>query len=368
MPRRLRFGWFIPTYGDMERYDDPSTFTPPSLDLFVQIARAAEDYGFEYALVPVGQGCWEAWVSCSMVAAHTRRLKPLIAVRSGYVLPTVMAKMVTTFDQLTGGRLCLNLIAGPGGAESAAEGIHYSHDERYEVMDETVTLMKRLWTEESPVTHDGRYFRVENAVLDPRPYQKPYPRFYIGGISPSAKHVGAKHADCYFFWGDTPARVSEETIAIRGLAANYGRKNELDFGMRLLVVVREREEDAWEAAWNIISVASDQYKDALQKDWLESQAFSRQKELAQTKDYRIAPHLWSGIATVRAGVGTAVVGNPEQVAETLQEFVDAGCTEFCLSGYPNLPELDRFGRLVMPFFRDALVSEAGLNGSGMQSN
>ena len=90
------------------------------MDHFERVAGAAEHAGFEYALVPVTTRCWEAWISCAMVAARTERLKMLVAVRPGYISPLLMARMITTFDQLSQGRIYINLIAGPGGDE---EGI-----------------------------------------------------------------------------------------------------------------------------------------------------------------------------------------------------------------------------------------------------
>ncbi len=128
LPRRadpLHFGWFIPTSGDGRAFGgDPSDRIPPGLDLFLDVAETAENAGFEYALVPVEVGRWEAWITCSMIAARTKRLKPLLAARPGYIVPTLMAKMFSTFDQLTQGRVSINLIAGPGGAQQAMDGIY----------------------------------------------------------------------------------------------------------------------------------------------------------------------------------------------------------------------------------------------------
>lgn len=356
-PRRdgaLRFGWFIPTAGDVRAFGDPTAAIPPSLEHFTRVAQTAEEVGFEYALVPVQTQCYEAWVTCAMVAARTQRLSPLVAVRAGYILPTQMAKMFTTFDQLTRGRVSINLIAGPGGAEQAAEGLFYGHDERYEVMDETVTLMKRLWTEDAPVLHKGKHFQVDNGVVRPRPYQTPHPPFYIGGTSAAAKTVGARHADVYLFWGDTPERIAEEIAEVRRVATAQGRGGSLTFGMRLQVVVRATEEQAWHDAASIIADAPERLKGAIRNMWGESQANTRMKELSKARDFRLTEHLWSGFTTVRPGAGVAIVGDPEQVAATLQEFIDLGCTEFCLSGYPHDEEAERFGRLVLPHFADRL--------------
>ena len=333
--QQLRFGWFIPTAGDTTAIGDPSADDPPGMEMFERVALAAEEAGFEYALVPVQTACYEAWISCAMIVAKTRRLKMLVAARPGFMSPTLTAKMISTFDQLSQGRICINLIAGGGAAEMGADGCFLDHDERYEVMDETVTLMKRVWTEADPVTHEGKHFRVENARVLPVPYQKPYPEFFLGGMSNAAREISAKHADVHLFWGDTPDQIARDIADISARARNHGRSNQLGFGMRLQIIVRENEQDAWDAADALIASASDNLKNMISNLWEQSESNTRMKELGQRDDLKIAPHLWSGITTVRPGAGVAVVGNPEQVADTLQQFVDIGCSNFCLSGYPH---------------------------------
>jgi alkanesulfonate monooxygenase len=347
MAERIRFGWFIPTAGDTTALRDPVEIAP-GMALFERVALAAEAAGFEYALVPVQTACWEAWITCAMVAARTERLTMLVAARPGLIAPTVAAKMISTFDQLSGGRIAVNLIAGGGSAELAADGLFHGHDERYAVMDETVTLMKRVWTEQAPVTHRGKWFHVEDAVVRPRPLQQPHPRFYLGGISDAAVEVCARHADVYLYWGDTPDNIAARIEHARRRAAAYGRQDRLAFGMRLQVIVRDTEDEAWQAAEELIAGASDAHRRAIAGMWEQSEANTRMKELVEAPDHRLAPHLWSGISTLRPGAGVAVVGDPKQVAATLQEFVDIGCTEFCLSGYPHDTEAERFGRTVMP--------------------
>jgi alkanesulfonate monooxygenase len=347
----LHFGWFIPTSGDTSAIGLPEAGIPPSLDMFTRVAKSVESAGFEYALVPVVPSCYEAWISCAMVAAKTDRLKMLVAARPGYVLPQLTAKMVSTFDQLSSGRVLINLIAGGSVSELAGDGIFYPHDERYEVMDETVHLMKRLWTEDEPVTHNGKHFELIGGRVLPRPYQQPHPAFYLGGESSAAREVGAKHANTYLLWGDTPEKTEERVRDIRARSLKYERPAELRFGMRFQVVVRETERQAWEAAEALIAHASDEARARRMQSHEESEADNRMKELAQAEGYRIARHLWSGIGSVRAGAGVAIVGNPEQVANTIDEFIQIGCTEFCLSGYPHDREAERFGELVMPLLK-----------------
>ena len=355
----LRFGWFIPTYGDASTlvpHEDADQIAP-GIELFGDVAQAAERAGFDYALVPVAVACWEAWISCSMIAARTEKLKLLVAARPGYIVPTMMAKMISTFDQLTKGRVYINLIAGGSTTELAGDGIYYDHDERYEIMNEGVEIMKRAWTESDPVSYHGKHFDIKNAVIRPAPHQQPYPRFYIGGESEAAQNIGAEHANVFFFWGDTPENTAKKIANVRARADRHNRGDDLTFGMRLQIIVRETEEDAWKKAWSLIEGATDEQRNHRATVRDESQSDRRMWEISnQTDDYRVAPHLWSGISTIRTGAGMAVVGNPQQVADTLQQFVEIGCTEFCLSGYPHAEEAERFGELVMPFFVAQLIT------------
>src|SRR5208283_3742841 len=117
----------------------------PSAELFDRVMLAAEAAGFEYFLVPVASTCWEAWISSAMAVAKTQRIKALVAARPGYVSPVQLAKMAATFDQLSGGRLSLNLIAGQSDVETLSEGITLAKQDRYALLDEDVAVMKALW-------------------------------------------------------------------------------------------------------------------------------------------------------------------------------------------------------------------------------
>ena len=154
----------------------------------------------------------------------------------------------------------------------------------------------------------------------------------------------------HLFWGDYPERIGEEIKQMRQRAAKYGRDNGIEFAMRLQIVCRETEAEAWAAADRLIEGAGEQAKAMVKhlEGSTGSVANARQKELSQTVGRKMTPHLWTGITEVRPGAGVAVVGNPQQVAAQLREFIEVGCTGFCLSGYPHHEEAERFGRLVMP--------------------
>jgi alkanesulfonate monooxygenase len=347
MIKPLEFGWFLPTNGDTTSFTRPAE-VEQSLEMFDRVVLAAEQAGFEYMLVPVQTACWEAWISSALMVGRSQSIKMLIAARPGYINPVLLAKMISTFDQLTQGRICINLIAGASDEEAKAEGIAFAKAERYEVMEEEVTILKKLWESKQGVDFDGRYYQLSGARIRPPIFQRPYPPFYLGGGSERAWHMSAKHANVHLFWGDHPERIGEQIGAIRKIAATYGREDELGFGMRLQIICREDEKEAWAAAHKLIEGASEKHKAMIQSMFNASTANQRMRELSQSNDHFLLPNLWSGITTVRPGAGVAVVGNPQQCAATLQQFIDVGCHSFCLSGYLHDAEAERFGRLVRP--------------------
>src|SRR5258708_1809838 len=134
--RRLEFGWFLPTAGDTTAYGLASAQVAPSLPLFDKVVAAAETAGFEYMLVPVQTACWEAWISSAMMVARSKSMRMLVAARPSYINPVLLAKMISAFDQLSGGRICINLIAGQSEAETAAEGVTSAHQHPHPTIDQ----------------------------------------------------------------------------------------------------------------------------------------------------------------------------------------------------------------------------------------
>ncbi|MBR1162032.1 LLM class flavin-dependent oxidoreductase [Bradyrhizobium elkanii] len=346
--RPLEFGWYLPTHGDTTAYGLMEAQIAGSPELCERVVAAAEHAGFEYLLIPVGSVCWEAWIAGAFMAARSRRIKPLIAARPGYINPVLMAKMISTFDQMSGGRICINLIAGQNESEVEAEGVRQPKEERYALMEEEVSILKALWTTRGPVHFQGRFHTISGAHIRPRPLQQPFPKFYLGGGSRQAWEVSAKHSDVHLFWGDLPERVAENIAEIRRMARAHDREDAIGFGMRLQVICRENEADAWEAADQLVRHATERQKQEMKTLYNRSEANQRVQQLARDYGDLLMPHLWTGITKVRPGAGIAVVGNPAQCAATLQQFIDAGCHSFCLSGYLHDEEAERFGRLIRP--------------------
>lgn len=346
--RPLEFGWFIPTSGDTISYGDPNAVIPSSMEMFERVARTAEAAGFEYLLVPVASTCWDAYIASAFVAARTTKVRMLVAARPGYINPVQMAKMIAAFDQLSGGRISVNLIAGQSDAEARAEGITLSKEDRYALMDEDVQVMKLLWTQRNGVDFEGRFHSLKGARIAPRPVQQPHPRFYLGGGSREAWEISARHSDVHLFWGDTPETIAANMAVIRDMAARHGRAGQIGFGMRLQICCRETEEEAWDAAHRLVEGVTEKQTDFIRSYYASSAANRRVQQLAREHGELIAPHLWTGITRVRPGAGIVVVGNPRQCADTLQQFIDLGCHSFCLSGYLHDAEAERFARWVRP--------------------
>ena len=346
--RDLEFGWFLPTRGDTLDYAIPQQ-VPPSPEMFERVVKSAEDSGFEYILLPVAAACWDAWLTGALMTRNTQSIRMLIAARPSYINPVLLAKMIATFDQLTRGRISINLIAGQNEVENEAEGVGLDKDERYEVMTEEVEICKSLWAaDRGPIDHDGKHYQLKQAHIGPPIYQKPHPQFYLGGGSVQAAELSAKHSDVHLFWGDTVERIAQNIADLRQLAAKHGRSDEIGFGMRLQILCRETEAEAWDVAEGLIRNVTDEQKEVIRTHYAASVANQRVRQLAAEYGKMIAPNMWTGLTQARPGAGIVIVGTPEQCAQTLQNYIDIGCHSFCLSGYLHDEEAERFGRWVRP--------------------
>ncbi len=351
----LKFHWFLPTNGGDGRQvvggghgvEAGAAGRPASVPYLGQIARSAEQLGFEAALTPTGAWCEDAWVSTAMLSQVSERLKFLVAFRPGLTAPFLSAQMAGTFQNLTGGRLLLNVVTGGESHEQRMFGDFLDKDGRYARCDEFLEVVRRLWTGER-VDFDGEHYRVEDAVLAQVP--DPLPEIYFGGSSPAAGRVAAKHADVYLTWGEPPAAVRDKVDWIKKLAADEGR--ELRFGIRLHTIARDTGEEAWAEADRLLAGISAEEIERVQSGLRRSESEGQRRMLelnAGSKDgLEIHPHLWAGVGLVRGGAGTAMVGSHTEVADLVEEYAAVGIEEFVLSGYPHLEESYRFGEGVLP--------------------
>lgn len=242
--------WFIPTHGD-SRYLGTQTGGRTADHLyFKQVAQAADRLGYTGVLLPTGRSCEDPWLTAAALAGETSDLKFLVAVRPGLMQPSVAARMASTMDRLSDGRLLVNVVAGGDPYELAGDGMFISHDERYKATEEFLTVWRGLMRGET-VTYEGDHIKVENSNLLFPPKQSPHPPLYFGGSSQAGIEAAAKHTDVYLTWGEPPEQVKEKIETVKKQAAKEGRT--MRFGIRLHVIVRETEKEAWEAAERLIS-------------------------------------------------------------------------------------------------------------------
>src|SRR3954463_9379297 len=312
----LKFHWFLPTNGGDGRHvvggghgigAGPSG-RPASVSYLGQIARAAEDVGFEAALTPTGAWCDDAWLSTAMVSQVSERLKFLVAFRPGLTSPFLSAQMAGTFQNLSGGRLLLNVVTGGESHEQRMYGDFLDKDGRYERCEEFLHVVRSLWAGET-VTFHGRHYQLEDAVLDQLP--DPLPEIYFGGSSEAAGRVAAKHVDVYLTWGEPPEAVREKVEWIRTLAADADREAPVRFGIRLHTIARDTAGAAWAEADRLLAGISEEQIASVQTGLRQSESVGQARMLSLnsgTKDaLEIHPNLWAGVGLVRGGAGTAMV-------------------------------------------------------------
>ena len=215
-----------------------------------QIAQAADRLGFGGVLIPTGRSCEDSWLVAASLIPVTQRLKFLVALRPGIISPTLAARQAATLDRLSNGRALFNLVTGGDPEELAAEGLHLSHEERYEASTEFTHIWRRVLEGET-VDFDGKHIQVKGAKLLYPPVQQPRPPLYFGGSSAAAQDLAAEQVELYLTWGEPPAQVKEKIEEVRAKAAAKGRQ--VRFGIRLHVIVRETTEEAWHAADRLIA-------------------------------------------------------------------------------------------------------------------
>ncbi|GAA5557749.1 alkanesulfonate monooxygenase [Acinetobacter schindleri] len=349
----MKIFWFIPTHGDSRYLGTSKGARQVDHAYMKQIAVTVDNLGYEGVLIPTGRSCEDPWLTAASLIDATKKLKFLVALRPGVTTPALAARMAATFDRLSGGRVLLNLVTGGDEQELKGDGVYEDHETRYKTATEYTTIwreiLKRSHTGESFTFH-GERLSVDDAKLLYPPVQEPHPPLWFGGSSDAAIELATDQVDTYLTWGEPPAAVKEKIENVRAKAEAKGRK--LSYGIRLHVIVRETNEEAWKAAEELIQYVDDATIAAAQAKFkqMDSVGQRRMAELhnGDRSKLEVSPNLWAGVGLIRGGAGTALVGDPETVAARIQEYADLGIDTFIFSGYPHLEESIRFAELVFP--------------------
>ena len=356
-----KFDWFVPIDGDGKHIGTVTAERPPNFEYLRQVVQTAEDTGYYSLLIPTrfANGLFEesaplaeTWTTSTALAAVTKKIRFLVAVRPGFISPGMWAQMASAFSNISNGRLDINIV--PGGIQGDFErlGIRSNHTERYELASEFIEASKLLWEDPKPIDYKGEVIELEQAMVSPSPIGCG-PRWYLGGASENALNLAGLHADNLLMWIQPIAQIAELMGRARKSFEANNRISE--FGLRTHIIVRDTESQAWEAAEELLSKATSTVRQQRQVSFSGTAMVGQKAQSRSYEDHRVGKRLWNGISTVRVNCGTAIVGNPQQVANELMEYWQLGIDEFILSGYPHLEEAKRVGETVVPLIKETLA-------------
>jgi alkanesulfonate monooxygenase len=380
----VEFFWRIPTQGDGRSVGiagwnrgDWTTSTPrhiaptPSRDVgshqsyydyLTQVARAAELSGFDGALLPSAWNSEEPFLLSILLAQHTKTFRLLPAFQPGFLEPVYAAKMAATFQRISNGRLEWNVITGGSVPAQKAHGDFLPHDQRYDRTGEFLDVIAALWSGD-PVRHHGKFYNVENDGLPAPLAGVRKPGVYFSGASDAALAVAAKHADVYLMWLEPLDSIRANIKRLDALASAYSRRPR--YGIRVDIFARETEAEAWADArrlWDQLDASAAKLGQHLTSSkggdsvGAQRQAALRPSGATRFEDYIIGPNLWAGLGLIRPGPTIGIFGSYQQVAERLNDYIEAGVENFILAANPHLEEAYRVGEEVLPLLRGRLAT------------
>ena len=339
--------WFAPLCNGDDRYlgqHDPTYRS--SWENTAAIVQKADQLGYRNILCPssyqVGQ---DTMTFASAVAPLTKDINLLTAIRCGEVHPPMLGRAIATLDHILKGRLTLNIIS------SNLPGCQMSSEDRYQRSREVISILKQGWTQDY-IDFKGAFYQIQLDNTQPlKTYQgNGGPLLYFGGYSPPGVDLCAEHCDTYLMWPETMANLQGLMENMSQKAASYNR--EVDFGLRVHVIVRETEAEARQAAITLMQYIDDDKGDEIRNRALDSQSYgvARQSEMRELSDMDgfAEENLWTGIGRARSGCGAAIVGDPDQIISKIQAYMDLGIRAFIFSGYPHIEECDLFAKYVLP--------------------
>lgn len=315
------FGVFIPQGWKMELAGIDGAVN--KWNKSVEIALLAEELGYDSVWVydhfhnvpaPAHEAVFECWTTMAAISQRTSRIRlgQMVGCNS-YRNPGLLAKITSTVDVISGGRLDWGIGAGWYENEYRGYGFDFKKpSDRIGMLRETVEIVKSMWTN-AETTYEGKYYRLDRANCDPKPLQQPTPPVWIGGGGEKVTlRVVAEHADVSNFASSLEEFVHKREV-LKGHCADIGRdESTIRKTISSEIFVRETEKEIEEAG---------------------------------------SLSLWGDAAD--AWRSKALVGTPEQVSEKIQKYLDAGCTGFIpwCPDYPSTETLELFARKVIPNFR-----------------
>lgn len=338
--------WFAPLCdGDDDFLGHRNPDYKSSWENTSNIVKTADALGFRNVLCPSSYQVGQDTLSfVAGMAPMTQQINLLAAIRCGEVHPPMLARTIATLDHMLKGRLTINIIS------SDLPGTQLSSPERYARSREVIQILKQAWTKDH-IDFKGQYYQLDLPTGPVKPYQQNGgPLLYFGGYSPDGVDLCAEHCDIYLMWPETEEKLQGLMDNMTQKAAGYNRT--VQFGLRVHVIVRETEEEARDYADSLLSKLDIDLGTDIRNRAQDAASLgvARQSQLREEADekYYLEPNLWTGIGLARSGCGAAIVGNPDQVVEKLERYMEMGIRSFIFSGYPHQQECELFAKHVLP--------------------
>jgi alkanesulfonate monooxygenase len=353
MNQPLRFHWRLPQGGERPgasralQASLPETGLP-DLEAQTRFCLAAEESGIDSLLTDFGWSKPDSILLSMALGLRTRRIKFIIAYRSGLMCPTTFVQQLNTLSTLMPDRFSINVVAGHSPEEQRYYGDFLPHDERYERTSEFLSVCHAFWRREE-VNHRGKYYTVERGRLNTpfRSEERSSPELYIAGNSSAALKLSLEEGSCWMRFPDVPERLKESIAPV----LDAGK----EVGLRCSIVARPTREEAIQAARELVRGAEPGFNDhEKEKDFVrrsDSSSISSTYTLAESE--WLTPWLWTGAIRSHGAPAIALVGTPEEIAGGILEFKEIGISQFIISGWPKLEEMLFFGRHVLPLVRRA---------------
>jgi FMNH2-dependent dimethyl sulfone monooxygenase len=351
----MRFGYWLPVFGGWLRNVQDEEMEA-SWSYVKQLAQQSEQLGYDITLIAelfmndikgINAPSLDAWSTAAALAAVTERLELMVAVRPTFHEPAILAKQAANIDHISNGRLALNVVSSWWADEARRYGIHFEeHDDRYARTAEWLTVLNGAWTQPR-FSHSGRYYKVDETILEPKPVRKPRPPIYAGGESEAAKRLITRECDAYVTHGDPVERVAPKVADIQQRREAAGLEPML-YGMAAYAIVRDTEEDARRELARITNVSPGSPGYGNYQDWV---SHTRLEQQVSLEDYSVS----------NRGLRAGLVGTADQVAERIIELEEAGVGLLLLQFSPQREEMTRFAETVMPLVAEASTATTGLS-------
>jgi len=337
----MRYGYWLPVFGGWLRNVENENMEA-SWDYVKRLAVRSEEIGFDLALIAElnlndikGEGApsLDAWSTAAALAAVTSKQELMVAVRPTFHNPALLAKQAANIDHISGGRLSLNLVSSWWKDEAEKFGVNFEqHDDRYARSAEWLEVLDNVWKKDN-FSFDGKFYKIKDNILQPKPLSSPRPPIYAGGESEAAKDLISSTCDGYVMHGDSPELIARRIADLSELRDKKGLPP-MQFGVAAYSIIRNTEQEVKKEVDRITNVqeGSSGYKNYQQ--WIAGTQLEQQVSLT---DYSVS----------NRGLRSGLTGTPAQVQDRIGEFEKIGVNFFLLQCSPQLEEMERFADTII---------------------